>query len=272
MKVIGIITVPIVIGQEESFNYRGNSTISSGHIEWLGDEYIWTAIPYQSSKQEMDRFIDSIHAFYIPSGNVGKKSSNQYLNIVKYAVELIKQKNDNGIFFPIWGVCMGLQTLLAVENNVYHHDDLLDQFDTWKNYLTPLQQINQGKLTDFFTCHERRMLETTHDKIHNHRLGLSPLMFNSTSLKQNYKIIHINVDRKGQPFASTVEHKKYPFYGFQWHPEKSPNCDMFKRFFRAELEKTPNTLSLQYEINHGTFYDCLEYSRGIYDNCYFFHK
>jgi gamma-glutamyl hydrolase len=272
MKVIGIITVPIVIGQEESFNYRGNSTISSGHIEWLGDDFIWTAIPYQSSKQEMDRFLDSIHAFYIPSGNVGKKTSNQYLNIVKYAVERIKQKNDNGIFFPIWGVCMGLQTLLAVENNIYHHDDLLDQFDTWKNYLTPLQQINEGRLTNFFSRNERSMLETTHDKIHNHRLGLSPLMFNSTSLKQNYKIIHINVDRKGKPFASTVEHKKYPFYGFQWHPEKSPNCDMFKRFFRAELEKTPNTLSLQYEINHGTFYDCLEYSRGIYDNCYFFHK
>lgn len=43
----------------------------------------------------------------------------------------------------------------------------------------------------------------------------------------NWKILSTNCDRKGITFISSMEHKTYPFYGVQFHPER--NAFEFKR-------------------------------------------
>lgn len=39
-------------------------------------------------------------------------------------------------------------------------------------------------------------------------------------LEKQWKILSWNHDVNGIEFVSTIEHKKYPFYGTQFHPEK----------------------------------------------------
>ena len=36
-----------------------------------------------------------------------------------------------------------------------------------------------------------------------------------------FDVLSTNKDKKGTAFVSTIEAKKYPFYGVQWHPEKA---------------------------------------------------
>lgn len=266
-KVVGFITVPTVAGTDPKYTDRGNSTISSNHISFI-EPLEWTAIPYQSSHEELDRFLDTIHLFYIPSGNIGAHESAKYLNNIYYCVGKIKEFNRSGIYFPIWSVCMGIQLLLAVENRTYHHGDFLNRYDS-RGFKTNLPQVNRGRITDSFSHDEKIAMETTIDKLHNHDFGISPKMFESTNIKKNYVIIHMNVDRNGSQFIGTVEHNKYPFYGFQWHPEASPNCHMFSRFFHSEINKTPNK-PLPKQFNKGHLYDCKLYSFNTYENCYFF--
>lgn len=36
-----------------------------------------------------------------------------------------------------------------------------------------------------------------------------------------FDVLSVNDDKKGRRFVSTIEGKKLPFYGVQWHPEKA---------------------------------------------------
>lgn len=266
MKVVGFIRVPIINGRESEFGHLGRSSVSSDHIDFI-KPCEWTTISFEATHAELDAFLETIHLLYIPSGNVGNHHCKKFLDCIEYCVRKIKDKNRSGMYFPIWGVCMGFQTLLAVENGVYHHNIFLERFNSWSH--TNLPQVNHGRLTKSFSQNEIQMLELNHDKLHSHSLGVSPCMVNATNIKNNYLILHMNVDKKGKQFIGTIEHKNYPFYGFQWHPESSPNSEMFHRFFISEINKTPNKPPPE-NVNKGVDYDCRQYSLNIYENCYFF--
>jgi len=40
-------------------------------------------------------------------------------------------------------------------------------------------------------------------------------------LIDEFRVLSLNHDKKGLEFISTLEHKGYPFYGVQFHPEKN---------------------------------------------------
>ena len=108
--------------------------------------------------------------------------------------------------------------------------------------------------------------------LNNHMMGVSPYKFKKCKqLSLLYKIISWNYDRKGKRFISTIEANKYPFYGVQWHPERSKHADIFSQFFACELGKNKHTA--KFPENEKLEYknvNCMTYSNGIYNNCNFY--
>ena len=45
--------------------------------------------------------------------------------------------------------------------------------------------------------------------------------FTDFKMSENYTMMTTNLDDNGVEFVSTMEHKKYPIFGTQWHPEKN---------------------------------------------------
>eukprot|EP01126_Amoeba_proteus_P050942 TRINITY_DN605_c0_g1_i3.p1 TRINITY_DN605_c0_g1~~TRINITY_DN605_c0_g1_i3.p1 ORF type:complete len:186 (-),score=28.83 TRINITY_DN605_c0_g1_i3:39-596(-) len=63
------------------------------------------------------------------------------------------------------------------------------------------------------------------------------------SLANFFRVISHNKDRKGKQFISTIEGKKYPFYGLQWHPEKP----LFEWWSKEVIQHSPDaTKAMQY--------------------------
>lgn len=57
--------------------------------------------------------------------------------------------------------------------------------------------------------------------MNNHHKGCSPAHFQAnTRLAAAFALLSTNHDRRGQPFVSTIEARKWPMWGVQWHPEK----------------------------------------------------
>lgn len=53
-----------------------------------------------------------------------------------------------------------------------------------------------------------------------HHVCLTESKFQELNLDKNFTLISTNTYKKVK-FVSTIEHKKYPIYGSQWHPEKN---------------------------------------------------
>ena len=269
-KLIGVLTVPVNVTQQvedrEFLEY--SSFVADSHIQWFeGVPHV--IIPYTLPHEEMKKYLKHISMLYIPGGRLGNYNEKQFVEGVRFLVKEIKSINEQGTYLPIWAVCLGFQTMLQVDNKKLEHSRLLDKFDSRLGYLTNLNHIGESRMKNFFKPDEIRKLERNIDKIHNHGLGVTQHKLKEAELHHDYNIVHMNIDRKGRPFISTIEHKKYPFYGFQWHPEKSPDVEMFKRLFFTELKKTLDKPPIDFEYKLPKTMDCKNLI-NLNDTCYFF--
>ena len=105
-------------------------------------------------------------------------------------------------------------------------------------------------------------------------MGISPAKFKKhKNLDNFYKIVSWSPDRKGKKFVSTIEGRYYPFYGVQWHPERSSEMDLFAKFFKSELKKNNSKLRKTQRRLIKKDIDCFNYSNRLYKRCRFYwHK
>ena len=272
-KIIGIITVPLSPGRRY-YKVCGDSYISTAHINWLKRAGLGIlAIPYDTQKHEY--YFERVNGLYLPSGGVFASNSQEYYDCCKKFIQLAINANEEENHFPIWGGCMGMQQMMIMADGKDDLDNFLQKFDSFKNYNTPLIITKKG--------YESKLLKNAPSKfinklllkdstLNNHMMGVSPSKFKRSKLLNSiYFIVSKNYDRRGKVFVSTIEGRFFPFFGVQWHPERSSEMDYFAKVFSKEAHKNlhskrvPKSKKMQYKK-----IDCMNYSDQIYNYCNFY--
>lgn len=142
---------------------------------------------------------------------------------------LALQSNERGDFFPVWGTCLGFEFLVQLVGG----EGCLQSGFNAENVSLPLifpseeeEQKSGGifsrKSHLYSTDSIREILSSQNITMNNHHMGITPNRFlNNSNLTHAFKITSTNFDLNGKEFVSTIESKKYPIYGIQWHPEKN---------------------------------------------------
>ena len=272
---IGMITVPLT-PTKKFYNVCGDSYIATSHIAWL-ERHGVDVLPIPYTIKYPERIFKQINGIYLPSGGVFAGNSKAYYECCKKFVELAIKANDSGSYFPVWGGCMGFQQMLIIADGHDDLDHLLQLFDSYDNLMLPLEITPEGYKSRMLhkiapACLKK--LETEPCTMNNHKMGITPYKFKQhKGISDFYKIVSINHDRKGRPFVSTMEAYHYPFYGVQWHPERSREMDHFAAFFANELRKNNHRRKHNTVKMYGKDIDCYNYSGSIYKKCRFYwHK
>lgn len=59
------------------------------------------------------------------ANETSKEGFSELMKIAKYIIDLAKEANDKGDYFPIWGTCLGFEELLiALTNDLKILDDM----------------------------------------------------------------------------------------------------------------------------------------------------
>ncbi len=233
MPTIGMITYRTDNMDDKS----ADSFIIDSHIKWMRKLGIKVLpIPYDTHDRES--YMCQLDGLYLPSsyiGNGSNRTKHDTISCIMWFMNQAIQLNKAGIYFPVFGVCMGMQYLLMVQSGV---DELMEEFDSFNNYELPFNLSKGSRIMQGLSPREDNTLRGTL-ALHNHSRGLSPEKFKRYKALTNfYNITAIDKDRAGKEFISSIEGKKYPFYGFQWHPEHSKHAvKLFGRFIRNELAK-----------------------------------
>lgn len=157
-------------------------------------------------------------------------------------INAIKKRMDDDpkLKIPIFGTCLGFQALLLSEaigppilreiDNLQHPAELKVDNSNPNNYLNKLLSKKQVK-----------EIETGKVYYYNHKYAVSVATFNSNAnLNSTYDIVGTSMPKKrfkshnelsssvpeinhefDFPFVAAIAHKKYPFFGVQFHPEKN---------------------------------------------------
>ena len=275
LYVVGMISVPLT-PDKKYFSVCGDSYIASSHIRWLQRHNI-KVVPIPYTTKDYKYYMKRINGLYFPSGGAFAGTQHEYYHCCKTFLKLAMKENDTGHYFPIWGGCMGMQQMMIIADE---HDDLknlLTRFDSYDNLLLNLEFTPEGKrsrLVRFMKAKVLKKLEKRPCTLNNHKLGISPLRFKRhKNLDNFYKVVSWSRDRKGRKFVSTIEGRYYPFFGVQWHPERSSEMDYFVKFFKSELRKNKKKLRKTRRKLFKKEIDCFNYSDSLYKKCRFYwHK
>ena len=129
--------------------------------------------------------------------------------------------NKQGDYFPIWGTCLGFQTVsvLAAGNR-----SLLSPFTGVDGVSIPLTLTAAANASRLLTGAPARVMNTltTEDSTVNlHHWGVTPSAYaDNPKLDAFFELLSTNVDSNGSVFVSTIEGKELPVYATQYYPER----------------------------------------------------
>ncbi|XP_042344831.1 gamma-glutamyl hydrolase isoform X2 [Plectropomus leopardus] len=151
-------------------------------------------------------------------GGAADLETSDFAKVAKIFYRLALKANDEGDFFPIWGTCMGMQLLTVLVAG----ENLLTKTPA-ENIALPLNLTTEAGSSRMFEGFPNELMRAlTQEPLTGnfHRFGVTVKTFQENEKLQSFfSILSTNIAENGVQFVSTIEGKRYPFYGVQWHPE-----------------------------------------------------
>ncbi|XP_054629231.1 gamma-glutamyl hydrolase isoform X2 [Dunckerocampus dactyliophorus] len=212
--VVGILTQ---IVSDAAMKPYGSTYIPASYVKYIesaGSRVM--PIKLTLTTAEYENIFRRINGLLLIGGAVDLETSD-FARVSKIFYQLALKANDAGDFFPIWGTCLGMQllTVLVAEQNLL-------TTATAENVALPLNltpayssRMFEGFPTDLMKALQREPLTGNF-----HHYGLTVKAFKQNEKLQGFfSVMSTNIAENGVRFLSTIEGKRYPFYGVQWHPE-----------------------------------------------------
>jgi gamma-glutamyl hydrolase len=209
--------------------------IIENYIRWIKDAGATPIIiPYSITKTDLIKQMDKLQGVIWTGGAIETErySENQritYLTTLQRCFLIAKDCNDHGRYFPIWGSCLGFETLVLMGEDVplskfFTRVQIHER--TGRDTITFLS--SPSRIKQFFPLKLRNAMARIPCATHHHKLG-----FDITPLP------HMRFVSVDSGFINIIEYVDYPFYGVQFHPERpfSPFSEEISRQFGQFLIK-----------------------------------
>ncbi|XP_060926991.1 gamma-glutamyl hydrolase [Limanda limanda] len=213
--VIGILTQMV---SDDRLKPWGETFIPASYVKYAesgGSRVMPIRLTHTAA--EYENIFKQINGLLFIGGAVDLETSD-YARVAKIFYRLALKANDAGDFFPIWGTCMGLQLLTVLVAG-----ECLLTNTTAENIALPLNLTTEAHSSRMFQGFSEEFMKIlTQEPLTGnfHHYGVTVESFQENAKLRNFfSLLSTNVAENEAHFISTIEGKRYPFYGVQWHPE-----------------------------------------------------
>ncbi len=250
---IGILATPYI---KNNISYE--IFLKENLINFLKQKSIeYIIIPYTIKKLELNNILSNLNGVLFPGSQIGNYYNNKFIKqhflMQKYIVKKIKFMANNNILIPILAVCHGYENMILIEKNYNLTKKTINNtfinVNSYYNYKTTPKFSNTkwGKLF-------KKNFNKTKKLIHNNSLALELTIKHNI---KNYEVIATSFDKNKKEFIDIVKHKKYPFFGFQGHPEIN-NTKLFAPFINYVKASFKKNISQTKTIKHNMSLDFIK--------------
>jgi gamma-glutamyl hydrolase len=242
---------PTVKVQLSAYRYM----IPASYVNWIGQAG-GRVLPILLDQPE-DYYEDifaKVSGVLFPGGNQGIDPDDIYTEEGEQLWQLAKRANDDGVYFPVWGTCLGFEELSVLETgdgNVISDDVVA------VNLPLPLQYTPAAAESRLFSSMPGDVVQALEDQpiaFNSHEHGLLVSEYESNpALNEFFDLLSVDETPDGVEFVSTIEAKDYPFYGTQWHPEKN-NFEWSQNSDYSNLNHSPDAIAVS-QATAGFFLD-----------------
>ncbi|XP_037929652.1 gamma-glutamyl hydrolase A-like [Teleopsis dalmanni] len=222
MPIIGILTQEVsnlILRKYPGQNY--SSYIAASYVKFV-EGAGGRVVPIWIGKERdyYEDIMSKINGVLLPGGATYFNNSDGYYDAGQHIYNIAIEMNNNGTYMPIWGTCLGYELLVYLSAN---GTDPRTGCSSQSQAL-PLEfkdGYQNSRLFKEASTEVINIFENYPVTANFHIYCFTQKTFADMNLLDDWNILSINHDWNGSEFISTVEHKKYPFYGVQFHPEKN---------------------------------------------------
>lgn len=297
--IIGVLTVPSATGCETARAVgagRASGTYGTSCFASLYVKFIEAAggrvVPllYDWSDEELSKVFKSVNGVLFTGGGVdiANQSTEEAKQYLHAASVLFNLTIDSVEHVPLWGTCMGLQTLSILGAG---SGRVLETyaFDSEDESL-PLKLTEAAAHSQLFgqmPQHLKQWVTTENLTSNLHHDGVPPKEFvKNQRLGEMFSVLSTNVDRHGKAFASAIEGRRSPIFGVQFHPERPlfswsegeginhgahaiEVMQYFANFFMSQARRNSQKFNSKEEEDASLIYNYVPIGRSSYQ-CYTF--
>jgi gamma-glutamyl hydrolase len=237
VRVIGILSTPTYTDA----SLGATSFIPQSYVKWAelhGARII--PIQYDLPLPVINSLLEQINGLILIGGiierNVPRKHYYRYLSTLSYIFKKIIHYNLTGNHFPIFSICLGFELLpmITISKNLSELSDYYEKY----NKISQHRNINQSSIQfcrlnkkdenemlckppqKYFSKSEINKIEKTPVTYFTHGKAF---LINEKYMKEYNKFLTVTAtaNENGKKVVAMYQYKSFPFYGTQFHPEKS---------------------------------------------------
>ncbi|KAK3917519.1 Gamma-glutamyl hydrolase A [Frankliniella fusca] len=216
--IVGILSQELSTNRSDWKTYK--SFIPASYIKYVESAGarvvpIWI----NKTRSYYENMMSKLNGVLFPGGSINFDAKYGFGDAGAMIYDIAKGFNDKGEYFPLWGTCQGFELLAFLganrtdpltncnSGNVNLHLEFLPDYSISKMYALASKEIIQ-------------ILSSEQVTVNFHRFCLTQENVTRYMGDINWRITTLNKDANGLTFISSMESRKYPFYGVQFHPEK----------------------------------------------------
>ncbi|KAF2355021.1 Peptidase C26 [Trinorchestia longiramus] len=228
-------------------------------------------IMINEDQEYYEKLGSSLNGIVFPGGGSSITNSSGYGAAGDALYQIVMASNARGKPLPLWATCLGFEMLVYLAAgrrkpltrcSANNRADPLVFLSGWQN--SQVWKDAPAALT--------AAVQTENITSNFHKFCVTPETFDRLGVSENFSATSVNTDENGLMYVSTIEHKKYPIFGTQWHPEKnsyewridyqiphSANAVDLERYmskvFVQQARRNNNTFSSEEELESRLIYN-----------------
>ncbi|EAR95915.1 gamma-glutamyl hydrolase (macronuclear) [Tetrahymena thermophila SB210] len=173
------------------------------------------------SYEEIDYLLERVNGVHFPGGgadlwlNVANKTGFTDMTLkAQHILNRTLEWNSQGRFFPLQGTCLGLELITLAYSN---YSQVLSDYND-DNICRPVEFLSYGKMYQNMSSFLKSFISNGQALYVYHHWGLSPKNFDKFMSKEFILTTQMR-DFDDNIYVGSYEHKQYPIYAIQFHPE-----------------------------------------------------